>query len=117
MAEKDNGIKDRIKQIRATLGISQKDFASRVRISQSLLGEIEIGARVITERTIDLICEFYSVNKDFLLFGKGKPFRENLPDILKDKLVETYNQLNEYHKKLLVEQSKLLLKLQKEKEE
>ncbi|MDR2314212.1 MAG: helix-turn-helix transcriptional regulator, partial [Spirochaetaceae bacterium] len=36
-------INDRIKKIRITLGLSQREFSKRIYISQSFYGDIELG--------------------------------------------------------------------------
>jgi transcriptional regulator with XRE-family HTH domain len=109
-----NGIKERIKEIRTKLNISQRDFSQRIYISQTLLGEIELGNRTITERTIQLISTEFNVNKDWILTGQGDIFTAPPPDIQLEKLIEIYKQLDKVLRNYLLEQSKSLLKIQKE---
>jgi transcriptional regulator with XRE-family HTH domain len=108
-------IKERIKEIRTKLNISQRDFSKKIFISQTLLGEIELGNRTITERTIQLISTEFNVNKEWILTGKGDMFTAPPPDIQLEKLIEIYKQLDKVLRNYLLEQSKSLLKLQKEK--
>jgi transcriptional regulator with XRE-family HTH domain len=108
-------IKERIKEIRTKLNISQRDFSKKIFISQTLLGEIELGNRTITERTIQLISTEFNVSKDWILTGQGDMFTAPPPDIELEKLIEIYKQLDEVLRHYLLEQSKSLLKLQKEK--
>jgi transcriptional regulator with XRE-family HTH domain len=110
-----NGIKERIKEIRTKLNISQRDFSKKIFISQTLLGDIELGNRTITERTIQLISTEFNVNKDWILTGQGNMFMAPPPDIQLEKLIEIYKQLDKVLRNYLLEQSKLLLKVQKEK--
>jgi transcriptional regulator with XRE-family HTH domain len=110
-----DGIKERVKEIRTKLNISQRDFSKRIFVSQTLLGDIELGNRTITERTIQLISTEFNVNKDWILTGKGDIFTAPPPDIQLEKLIEIYKQLDKVLRNYLLEQSKLLLKLQKEK--
>ena len=108
-------IKERIKILRQTLNISQRDFAKRIYISQTLLGDIELGNRNVSDRTVQLISTEFNVNKDWLLTGNGKMFAAPPPDIQLIKLIEIYNQLDKSLKDYLLDHSKGLLKIQKEK--
>lgn len=108
-------IKDRIKEIRIKSGISQRDFAKKVFISQTLLGEIELGNRAISERTIHLISSQFNINKDWILTGKGKMTGSAPPDMQLEKLIEIFKQLDKSLRDFLLDQSKALLKIQKDK--
>jgi len=108
-----SGIKERIKKIRLKLGISQQDFAKKVYISQTLLGEIELGNRTATEKTIQLISTEFNVNKSWILTGKGDMFTAPPPDIQLENLIEVFKQLDKPLRDYLLEQSKGLLKIQK----
>jgi transcriptional regulator with XRE-family HTH domain len=107
-------IKERIKEVRDALNVSQRDFARRVFISQSLLGDIELGKRNINDRTIQLITTEFKVNKDWLLTGKGQMFSAEPPDLQLEKLLAIFHQLDKPLRNYLLDQSKGLLKIQKE---
>jgi len=107
-------LNDRIKQVRTTLNISQRDFAKRIYISQTLLGNIELGIRNVNDRTIQLILTAFNVNRDWLLTGKGEMFSAPAVDIKLSNLIDNFNQLDITLKDFLLEQSKGLLKIQKE---
>jgi transcriptional regulator with XRE-family HTH domain len=110
-------VRTRIKQVRQTLNISQRDFVKRIYISQTLLGEIELGNRNVNDRTIQLITTEFNVNKDWLLTGKGNMFSAPPVDLQLANLVEIFNQLDKGLKDYLLDQSKGLLKIQKTKTE
>jgi transcriptional regulator with XRE-family HTH domain len=110
-----DGVKERIKQVRTALHISQDDFAKRIFISQTLLADIELGNRTVKERTIQLISTELNVNKKWLLTGEGEMFTAPPPDMQLEKLIETFKQLDKVLRDYLLEQSKGLLKIQKEK--
>jgi transcriptional regulator with XRE-family HTH domain len=110
-----DNIKNRIKQIRETLDISQRDFAKKIYISQTLLGDIELGNRNVNDRTIELIVNGFNVNKNWLLTGKGKMFTSPPPDPQLDKIINIFNQLDKSLRNYLLDHSKSLLKIQKEK--
>ena len=109
-------VRKRIKQVRQALDLSQRDFAKRIYISQTLLGDIELGNRNVNDRTIQLISTEFNVNKDWLLTGKGEMFSAPV-DIQLETLVEIFNQLDKGLRDYLLDQSKGLLKIQKEKTE
>ena len=108
-------IRERIKHIRTTLNLSQRDFAKRAYISQTLLGDIELGNRNVNDRTVQLISTEFNVNKNWLLSGEGEMFAAPPPDLQLEKLVEVFNQLDTTLKDYLLDHSKSLLKIQKEK--
>ena len=108
-------IKDRIKKVRSALDVSQREFAKRIFISQTLLGAIELGSRKVNDRTIQLITTEFNVNKDWLLTGKGEMFSSPPPDLQLEKLLEIFKQLDKPLKDYLLDQSKGLLKIQQDK--
>jgi transcriptional regulator with XRE-family HTH domain len=108
-------IKERIQEIRRELGISLRDFAKRIYISRSLLSGIEQGKKNINDRTIQLISTEFNVNKDWLLTGKGEMFTAQPPDVQLQKLIEIFNQLDQGLRDCLLEQSKALLKIRRER--
>ncbi|MCL2065941.1 MAG: helix-turn-helix domain-containing protein [Treponema sp.] len=106
-------VRDRIKLIRETLNISQRDFAKRVYISQSLLGDIELGNRSVNERTIQLITTEFNVCKNWLLTGEGDMFTAPPPDLQLENLIDIFRQMDTPLKDYLLDLSKGLLKIQK----
>ena len=106
-------VNDRIKQVRTTLNISQRDFAKRIYISQTLLGNIELGNRNVNNRTIQLISTAFNVNKNWLLTGEGEMLAAPAVDIKLSHLIENFNQLEDTLKDFLLDQSKSLLKINK----
>lgn len=67
---------NRIKEVRKHLGLSQQEFAERLSISRSNLGNIETGAISVTSRVIEAVCREYSVNEAWLRHGEGEMFRK-----------------------------------------
>lgn len=74
-------IKDRIKQIRTAVGITQVKFAKRIAVVASYISEVESGVREINERGIRLICAEFNVNEKWLRTGQGVMFNEDLSAI------------------------------------
>jgi transcriptional regulator with XRE-family HTH domain len=107
-------ISERIKEIRATLGFSQREFSKRIYIVQSFYGDIELGKKSANERIIQLISTQFNVNKEWIKTGEGEMFIAPPPDARRERLIEIYNQLPEWLQDCLIEQSNLLLKKYKQ---
>lgn len=74
-------MKDRIRDIRKNhLKLSQREFASRLGMSENYIWMIEKGDRVPPDRTISDICRIFSVEEAWLRDGIGEPFRESSPE-------------------------------------
>jgi len=108
-----NSINERIKQVRNELNMTQVNFSKQICISQSSLGEIETGVRKVNNRIIQLISSQFNVNKEFIKTGNGDMFIKNKSDIGLEHLIEIYKKLDEPLQNYLIEQSELILKLQK----
>ena len=59
----------RIKEIRKSLNLTQKEFGNAIGLKSSI-SEIELGYAPITERTIIAICSKFNVNEQWLRTGK-----------------------------------------------
>ena len=82
---------ERIKEVRKAKKISQKDFAKNINLSQNHISSIEKGVRAATDRIINDICKVYNVNKDWLLTGQGKMFRDPLePFLIEDEEIKDF---------------------------
>lgn len=68
---------NRIKQLRKQeLKLTQKDFSSKLGLSENFIWQIEKGERVPSDRTISDICREFNVNEVWLRTGEGEPFQE-----------------------------------------
>jgi transcriptional regulator with XRE-family HTH domain len=108
-------VRERIRKVRETLNVSQREFAKRIFISQTLLGDIELGNRNVNDRTVQLIATEFKVSKEWLLSGRGDMFSSPPPDLQLEKLIDIFKQLDKPLRDYLLDQSKGLLKLQQEK--
>ena len=100
---------ERLIKIREELGISQREFCKNIFVSQSYYAQIESGARPLNDRIILLICSQYSVNKEYILTGKGEIFSEDLPDIQLKQLLEIFDKLEKPFKEYIILQVKQLM--------
>ena len=73
-------IGERVRIIRKELNLTQTEFAERICITQSHLASNETGKRQVTDRTVQLICNEFGVNEQWLRTGEGEMFRKISPD-------------------------------------
>ena len=111
-----NTVYDRLKELRLKLKLSQVEFSKRIFLSKSFYGAIEIGEKKLNDRIIFIVSKQFNVNEEWLRNGNGEMFIEKIPDIRKERLLNIYNQLDDSLQNCLVEQSNILLKLQKKGE-
>lgn len=70
-------MKDRFKELRETLSLTQQKFADRLDISRNFVAQIEMGNKIPSERTIKDICREFKVNYEWLTEGIGEMFIQN----------------------------------------
>jgi len=78
-------------------------------VSQSYYAQIENGKRPVNDRIIALVCSQYGVSKEYLAAGKGAMFRENLPDLQLQQLLEIMNELEPPFRDYIILQVKQLV--------
>lgn len=66
----------RIKDVRKQSQATQKDFASKLGLSENYIWQIEKGDRTPSDRTIADICREFKVNELWLRTGEGEPYAE-----------------------------------------
>lgn len=79
-------MKDRIKQLRKELHLSQDEFGARLGVGKSALSRIESGVNNPSEQTIRLICQAFNIRRAWLESGEG-PMR--LPPDEDDEIIDT----------------------------
>lgn len=67
----------RIRELRKTLNLSQKNFAERIGLKQNAISYMEKEGATVTEQNIKTICAQFNVNENWLRTGKGNLFVEN----------------------------------------
>jgi len=109
----DISVNERLKQVRHTLKLSQKQFAKGIFLKSSgYLGDIEIYRHEVNERVMELVSSVYGVNKEWLKTGKGKMFHGKKIDTQIEEMNILFNQLNPHFKSYVLTQIKNLIKLQ-----
>ena len=84
-------MKDRIKLLRNTSGISQEELAKTIKVTNTAVSAWEKGIRNPSEQSIRLICDAYNINEDWLKFGTGDMFNEQDIQSLIAQLLSTNN--------------------------
>lgn len=90
---------ERLKELREELKLNQKDFSSRINISQPALAMMEKGSRILRDIHISRISSEFNVNEDWIRTGVGEMFVENDSAII-DELAIEYR-LNDTDKKII----------------
>ena len=101
---------ERIYEIRKSLNLTQKDFATIIGLQPSSFSDIERGQAPITERTIIAICSKFHVNEIWLKTGKGNMF--NIIDKKHDEFFEIFDNINPVLQDFLINVAKDLLDAQ-----
>lgn len=68
-------IAERVKQIRKSAGLTQQEFADRVRLKRNTIATIE-GGKATSDQTLSAICREFNVNEAWLRDGIGEPYTE-----------------------------------------
>lgn len=77
----------RIKELRKSLGLTQKEFGERIGIKPNTVATYEIGRSTPIDAVINLICREYGVSEVWLRTGK-EPMMAPKEDDALDELVE-----------------------------
>lgn len=73
-------MKDRFKELRKELNVTQQEFADKLKISRNFVAQIEMGSKVPSGRTIDDVCREFNVNEEWLRTGNGDMFIPGIKD-------------------------------------
>lgn len=75
-------MKERFKELRKHLGLSQTDFAEKMGITRSMINNLERGVVEPKEYLVNLACKTYGANRSWLETGKGEMFCPEMDDVL-----------------------------------
>lgn len=73
-------LKDRLRELRKSTGLSQTDFALKLGCSRGVIKNLEEGKTDISPAFADLICRTYGCSVIWLETGEGEMFREMTVD-------------------------------------
>lgn len=86
-------IKIRIKQIRTDIKLTQKQMSGKIGVTEATVSRMESGKSSITEQTIKMICNEFSINETWLRTGEGEMYiiseqDKKIADTLAKKIVK-----------------------------
>jgi transcriptional regulator with XRE-family HTH domain len=105
-------MKNRLKEIRKTKRLNQKEFANALGIAQNTYSLIETGKIAMSERNIKMICLTFNVSEQWLRSGEGAMFVDNDTQY-ESELLDVFRQLSEAFQKLVVEHAKGVVELER----
>ena len=105
-----NPINERVREVRKTLHLSQKEFARKIGLKQTSICDIEHGRCNVIERNLIAICNQLNVSRNWLESGEGSMFNEI--DKRYDEFFSNYKKLNPNLQDFLLKVAKDLLELQ-----
>mgnify|MGYP000890491808 FL=1 len=80
---------ERIKELRKTLSLTQKEFGKRLGVTDGAISFIEKGERNLTDQMILAISKEFNVNETWIRTGEGEMFSK-VKNVLVDELVDNY---------------------------
>ena len=81
-------IGDRVRKIRKSHALTQKEFGDSISIAHSSVCLLEKDKLGRIDRTLNAICKEYNINKEWLLTGQGNMFEENDSPIIPELEIE-----------------------------
>lgn len=79
-------MKERLKQLRKALDLTQQQFADRIGSTQNNIANYETGRRNPSAAALNNICKEFNVNENWLRTGKGSMFIE----VTRDSQITTF---------------------------
>lgn len=102
-------INERVKFVRKSLKLTQKEFGQKICIAQTYLSQIENGDREVTDKIAQLISLQFNVNENWLHTGQGEVFSSSH---LEDEFMEIFESLTPDSQDFLINTARQLLKTQ-----
>lgn len=105
-------MKERIKELRKCLGLTQQKFADNLGLKRQTVASYEIGNIEPSDSTKLLICKQYNVRSEWLEFGIGEMFEsiskeEQVGSILGNVFTDTESKLYDFKMSVFSELGKL----------
>ena len=111
---KKTNVNQRIKILRKSLNLTQKEFAKKICVSTSFQTLTELGQKKVLDRHIKLIVSAFGVNEAWLRTGEGEMFEKDvIPDYKITETVEIFKQLNPFFQDFILQQLHKLLEYEK----
>lgn len=85
-----NSLIDRLKFVRTECGLTQSEFAQKIRVQQGAYSRFERGDREFPDRYILLVCSQFGVNETWLRTGEGDMWQDDDAALL-NRLADRHN--------------------------
>ena len=79
-------MKERLKQLRKTLDLTQQEFADKLKVPRNTIGGYEVGKSNPSDAAVNNICNIFNVNEEWLRTGNGEMFIE----LTRDEQIENF---------------------------
>jgi transcriptional regulator with XRE-family HTH domain len=107
----DSTVNQRIGEVRKALGLNQKTFSERIKVSRSYTGVLEATDREVNGRIIELVCLNCGVSEKWLRTGAGTMFKDK-PNPRLEKLLGNFEKLDEHLQDYVIKQLDILVEAQ-----
>lgn len=81
-------MKERFKELRKDLGLTQQEFADRLGIKRGTIGNYELGRNEPVDSVISLVCDRFNVNEQWLRTGEGEMYAEVSQDDYLHRMID-----------------------------
>ena len=106
----DFSINRRIKELREKIGLNQRDFSNLLSLSGGYIAGIEVNLRKVNDRLIKLIIAEFGVNEEWLRYGNGEIFREEMSNEKAARMSSLFNDLPPHYQDVVLGTIELLRK-------
>ncbi|MCL2210979.1 MAG: helix-turn-helix domain-containing protein [Treponema sp.] len=111
---KNTTINQRVRILRKSINLTQKEFAQRIYVSTSFQTLTELGKKRVLDRHIKLIVTAFGVNESWLRTGEGEMFEKDVtPDYKITDTVKIFKQLAPFFQDLIIDLMQKLLEYEK----
>lgn len=104
----------KIKLARSKTNYTQEDLAEKTLLSPRYISQLERGIAFGSASTIVGLCKALNISSDFLFSDLIETDSSGVIDMIDNKFLENYSQLNDYNKKVVNRLTSDLIKLQLE---
>ena len=73
-------MKERIKELRKTLGLTLEEFGNKLGVTKTTISRIENGVNSVTNQMLTSICRTFDVREEWLRDGEGEMFEQRLAE-------------------------------------
>lgn len=106
----------KIKLARSKTNYTQEDLAEKISLSARYISQLERGIAFGSANTIVELCKALNITSDFLFSDLIQTNSAEYINLIDNKFLENYSQLNEYNKKVVNRLTNDLIKLQLEED-